>query len=1106
MNRANGLQDLVRIYIGAAIEHASELDALRALYAAAARSGCWACIFANFNVHGRQIDLAIFTETTTLIIEAKSYGQPVIGAMNGLWTQLGPFGKRQTGNAYEQALGAKNCLRDALQEVSNVQGYPNGLVAVMPTIPAGSEVTSGDFKVTVGGAEQIAQMLAKRSGAILTIQQCEALAKRLHLESISTVDSALDQRILSSERLCASYLTSFSGFYGSQAAKLIADRYDSGPLSIALTDAQSLIASASDCVLISGPSGCGKTLLAISCAMSCIEHNCLPVFASAMDFDGRLQGLLDREISLLGSRSMSSIADACRLLGRRIILFLDGYNDCRDELKIALTRSLRAFSLRFGAGLVISTQYDPSCPDLLTLKRIFVRRPSDELKLLLAKIGERGDMAASCTTLLRVARSGLEAALIGEAGWLLPPGASMFGLFDAYARSKLGRDARDGIRLLTALAGTLTERASFSISIRAFDRLADSMSIDSQVRDTLFRVELLYLRGDRVSFSHELFHAAFAAESVIRNSGSNISQIALAIKSPRFQSSRSFIVGGLEDSRIIGEVLDKTADAYLLADCHRGECGSAAHSIVKKRIETALELLVAEAQTIRFELIGEGWDGVAVAENSIPQNANDYTRYFEAIGDGLMDGQYIDVVLAASGYLDEAISSASKAFSDAAKNRNIPLRHAMFSQAYVLGRTTALSQLISFIHNGMLLRRSQPGQDFGPAIRKAWSTAKTPGQFYLLIGLTRSTEYIAEVVPYVRTLLQNIRSCPYHLQLDLLNIVLHVREAEEPYRTEMIEALNACLDKLGVMMNSLIFEALQALGALQEEELNHAEVVRREIEETLNAEGEDADRMAWGVFSCQFDHPFDSAYWDEIQQLDDVRRKIFLTKACRGATRPYLSFLGILIRQLGEFNDPATASAIAPWTMLPEQRAFMPQDAVEVFVAAHECLGYLGVDLPYMRGHVTTDAERALLACGELLYWSTRTHIKDPQTSSHTYSARSVLLDHSKCASAGALDLVTSARPWDRNTRRSIVDIYPDLAIQVCREGLNKRQAQVSYYNFGIRNNPVDIAIFCIQVLGEAGNGDDLLVLEGLCDDPDYGVTALAAIKKIETRVNFRHP
>jgi hypothetical protein len=460
--------------------------------------------------------------------------------------------------------------------------------------------------------------------------------------------------------------------------------------------------------------------------------------------------------------------------------------------------------------------------------------------------------------------------------------------------------------------------------------------------------------------------------------------------------------------------------------------------------------------------------------------------------------------MAACGYTDEVISTVSKELSTAAKERKIPLRHAMFSQAYVMNRTAAISQLMYYIHNGFLSRRGAPSKDFFTAIRKAWSVAKTPGQFYLLIALTRSTESSKEVVPYVRTLLENIRSCPYHLQIDLLNFVLYVRDAEEPYRTEMINALEASLDKLGVLMNSMIFEALQALGALEEAEYNHAEVVRREIEDALNTEGADADQAAWGLFSCQFDHPLDSAYWEEIQGLDHTRKKALLIKACRGATRPHVSFLGILIRQLSDLNDPAVASAVAPWTELPDEKVFMPQDALEVFVAAHECLASLGTDLPHTRGNATTDAQRALLACGELIYWSARADIDNPQTSSHTYEARSVLLEHSRYASAGAMDLVSSNRIWDRSARRSIVVTYPDLTLQVCRRALDNRQAQVSYYDFGLPGGAVGIAFFCIQVFGDLGDGDDLPVLRKLCDDATYGISVLDAIRKIEARVNFR--
>jgi hypothetical protein len=364
--------------------------------------------------------------------------------------------------------------------------------------------------------------------------------------------------------------------------------------------------------------------------------------------------------------------------------------------------------------------------------------------------------------------------------------------------------------------------------------------------------------------------------------------------------------------------------------------------------------------------------------------------------------------------------------------------------------------------------------------------------------------YDKEAVPYVVRLLQNIRSYPYHLQLDLIDFTQYLREVEEPYRTEMIGALQASLDKLGVMMNTMIFEALRALGALQEEEHNYVEVIKREIQDVLSTEGPEADQAAWGVFSRQFDHPFDSSYWEEVHELDDVRRKLLLTKACRGAAKSFLSFLGILIRQLAEFNDPAVASAIGPWTALPDVKHFMPQDAIEVFVAAHESLGHLGAELPESRGEASSNAERALLACGELLYWSNRSDVKHPQTSNHTHTAQAILLDHSTYASAGALYFTTSRMISADGGRKSLMQEYPDLAVAICREALKWRDAQVSLSACAFQDEVTSIAAFSIQVLGSLGDRDDLHTLRDLCDHDNYGVGALDAIKKIEVRTSFK--
>ena len=119
------LLDSPRVFIGERIEHASDAGALAAVHQALEARGEWAYIFANFHVRGRQIDLAVFTATTTLVIEAKQYTQPVQGGENGNWTQFGPYGTRNLRNGYNQALGVKNALRDAIAGVFGpVSGYP----------------------------------------------------------------------------------------------------------------------------------------------------------------------------------------------------------------------------------------------------------------------------------------------------------------------------------------------------------------------------------------------------------------------------------------------------------------------------------------------------------------------------------------------------------------------------------------------------------------------------------------------------------------------------------------------------------------------------------------------------------------------------------------------------------------------------------------------------------------------------------------------------------------------------------------------------------------------------------------------------------------------
>jgi hypothetical protein len=401
--------------------------------------------------------------------------------------------------------------------------------------------------------------------------------------------------------------------------------------------------------------------------------------------------------------------------------------------------------------------------------------------------------------------------------------------------------------------------------------------------------------------------------------------------------------------------------------------------------------------------------------------------------------------------------------------------------------------------------RRKVGADYDSALLDAWARAESPGQYYFLLWLTRATSSHLMPAEHIVRLLKGIRIYPYHVQIAIIDCSMYTRGAGEPYRTEIVEALEGLLGKLGVMMNTFVFEALTAFGALEEAMQDHIPAIQSEIEEALNKDGSDGDILAWNLYSRQFDHPFDTAYWEEIQGLDETRKKALFTKACRGAEAPYVSFLSVLIRSLAEFNDPETAPSIAPWTRLPDKRHFMPQDAIEVFLVAHETLGRLGAELPKERGEAVAATDNALLACGELDYWSNRRDVLGAPMSAHSGTAQNVLLDHSATASAGALLLTTSRIFAADRDRNSLVQRYPNLCVAVSRRALKHRDEQVSYFEYEPPGTVENIACFAIQVLGEAGDIDDLQMLMSLCDHCSYGVSSLKAVEKIEERTRFRH-
>ena len=327
-------------------------------------------------------------------------------------------------------------------------------------------------------------------------------------------------------------------------------------------------------------------------------------------------------------------------------------------------------------------------------------------------------------------------------------------------------------------------------------------------------------------------------------------------------------------------------------------------------------------------------------------------------------------------------------------------------------------------------------------------------------------------------------------------------------RAALIAAMEALPQPHNIYISTTIVEVLRDLGALEDSEREHIPAVRREVRQCL-ADPEDADRcrMAYGLYSAQFDHLFPGAYCEVIADLRESERKTLLTMAAKGAVDTDL-LLGSLLIKLASFGESGVGDSIAKRTALPRTYGFMPQAGVEVFVAAHIALARLGCPLPDRRGEADGHAAEALVACGAILYWCNRIQVDETARRRACDAPLQVLVRHERGA---ALDVIRHCEyahvgglerlPGPAPCERSIANVFPIESAEICRHALGGSVSQVGYFPHhpydGWRQN----LAFAINVLARHGDSTDLRSLKDHADDVSLGTTAIAAVRTIEERL-----
>ncbi|MDL2409166.1 NERD domain-containing protein [Rhizobium calliandrae] len=676
-----------QIFIGDAVTNGSDQHVLIAVAEYLEKAGARALIFANLNLGGRQIDTIVVTEQLVLVLEAKGYRRPLRGGANGHWQVRVAGGEwKSTRNAYHQASGAALALRDTMRAFDGAEvPYLDTAVVFDPAIPAGSELTS-DFKVKLLGLADLSAELAQTSKNPWSLDRWTQFARHLRLVAVGDAAAACDPSLARSETLLGDYSAGVARLYQPLTLDAVTSSWTAGGEPISSDELTRRIASGRDACLI-GPSGCGKSLGAYVVALRFAATGGIPLVVAAKNFVGSMSTLLDGETQLIADTAAREVVAAAKQLNRPLLLVIDGFNECSEPLRVALLRRIAAFGRRYEAHLVITSQNVPERADLLSLDTFDVPRPSLELKLSIAtQASGAPQLPAGATELLSAVESCLEARLVGQLGDKSGT-ASRFDLFDRFVRARLGDQATAGVARLSVIARWMMDRITFSFALRELERTGERA--DRSVDDRLLSSKLLSLRGDRVSFGHDLFLDAYAAEAVVREAGGSASAILTSLAEPRHKPRKELILGAITDPLLLEQVLAGLEDAELILACLVGRCGRAARDWAEALAEVVFGLIAVEIDTARLEL-GEGHMWKVGFEPSNVVWTRQQRAVLHALPSRIAGDVYVERLVELAGRFDKRLVDETFRLREEAAAHKIAVRTGAFAAAYVNQTSEAL--------------------------------------------------------------------------------------------------------------------------------------------------------------------------------------------------------------------------------------------------------------------------------------------------------------------------------------------------------------------------------------------------------------------------------
>jgi hypothetical protein len=537
----------------------------------------------------------------------------VKGGVNGAWqieTSPGLFVPYEGRNPWEQARDAKLALSDAMHEYAKERlEVPrptkrryfeqfDASVTIYPVLMPRSRVCrGGNYKAWVRSFPDTLECLNSRPLPVRStwgIREWRTFAIDYLSLKPASLSEAIDVTVFQAHQSIEEYAAMLRR---PEIAVLLPAR---GQELIGQNVIEKLHGPAN--VLLLGRSGLGKSFHFEHYRRICFEFDEVPILLYARYYQRDLNKAIHKSIGQYTRLTPAQLLENVKLLGKRPVLIVDGWNDSPEKIQSDLGDDLGAFQIRYNARLITASQTTP-------LHQLFGAATKIELdplrqehkQAIFAFHAGRQDESIpahwcepfSTAFDLRIAgqcqRHGASAETRAE-------------LYESYIRSAVPSVSARGV--LRRLAWHMGENFKPALPIGDYERMVESfvqeLGLPLSIADELLNSRLVAVDREIVTFEHELIRDHFRAEHLLRETQSV--DLMAKLQEPKYAGLVEFVIPFLRDACLIRSLLERSAPD-MLNKAFRGWLGSTAKDMIRDECYR----LLAECRDRLADIEVEAW-------------------------------------------------------------------------------------------------------------------------------------------------------------------------------------------------------------------------------------------------------------------------------------------------------------------------------------------------------------------------------------------------------------------------------------------------------------------------------------------------------------------